>query len=426
MEFGGKAIIVGLIIFAIIVAVCVRASGNNVSSVTPMRLQRCTAVASGPANTIFIIIPNHQDSECIPTIKDAFLKASCPYRVFVGVCDVMGTGALLSQLRMSLGQNEDFIAHNTRVHTAHGSGNGPSSAKALAFQHLYRNEMYVMTVDAHTIFAEDWDAKSINQLQRANSERPILTMQPLPWPSDIRAAVPLSLTDRPGNFLCVGAIKESSGLPLIGSRSMAKHPARSVRQMFYSPCFSFTYATAYKDVPFDAAARFLFYGEEIAMSARLWTSGWDFFVPFTCLVLHRETGSPVPRVDVSKQLMDEKRVQVLLHIRDTKGLPPGITSGVEAPGDAFGLGTVRTIREYERFTGIDFPNCKVSQKAILGVTSMEDSVEILCKYGSNESYAHAVATNPSQIKHHSMLSNNKRHTRRNDRKHVHVPPNTPQ
>ncbi len=47
-----------------------------------------------------------------------------------------------------------------------------------------------------------------------------------------------------------------------------------------------TLAYVHREVPYDPHMQFLFFGEETTMTVRLWTHGWDFFVPPQNVVYH--------------------------------------------------------------------------------------------------------------------------------------------
>ena len=51
-----------------------------------------------------------------------------------------------------------------------------------------------------------------------------------------------------------------------------------VQTLLLAPC---------KQVPYDPGLPFLFFGEEAAMLARMWTSGWDIFMPPQSVAFHQ-------------------------------------------------------------------------------------------------------------------------------------------
>lgn len=427
-QYGFNPMIILLVIFCMAVLVFlynryvthkVDADQSNAETI-----QKCSAIAA-PMETIFVIIPSfNADAETALTICDLFAKAVCPYRVFVGVCDYFRSGVNLdgrSRLKRVIelemhksGRNLGFIDHNVRFYSQPTEqARGSTVARSVAYTNLYHNEMYIMTCESQTIFVPEWDLKSIDQLRRCRLDymRPVLTTQPDDWPV---------ANDRNGSanqlgrawkqnarFTCIGGIAKTSGLPLVASRPMSKPPMRPTEQMFYSPCWSFTFAVLYKDVPFDPNYKYTTAAEDdIATSARMWTSGWNFIVPFEAMAWRNQQLFDPSRPDHysnSERRHSEKRMQVLLNVRDYKNRPKDsvapIGHDVQAPGvSPYALGSVRTLREYEVFTGLDFPNCRATQKAIVGVVKPSDPIEVMCKFGSNEAYSFVLGSTNKQYK----------------------------
>merc|ERR1712238_22147 len=56
---------------------------------------------------------------------------------------------------------------------------------------------------------------------------------------------------------------------------------------FIAAGFFFTTAEFLVDVPFDPFMPWCFMGEEIALSSRAWTSGWDIYAPRKNLISHQ-------------------------------------------------------------------------------------------------------------------------------------------
>ena len=57
---------------------------------------------------------------------------------------------------------------------------------------------------------------------------------------------------------------------------MYKKPMKSKG---WSGCFSFSSSQIIHDAPYDPNTPFLFFGEEMDIHARLWTRGWNMYVP---------------------------------------------------------------------------------------------------------------------------------------------------
>ena len=67
---------------------------------------------------------------------------------------------------------------------------------------------------------------------------------------------------------------------------MRHHPAAPVPALFWAAGFSFSYSSLLQDVPYDPGLKFLFFGEEMSMLARMWTSGYDVFAPSVSVIFH--------------------------------------------------------------------------------------------------------------------------------------------
>lgn len=112
--------------------------------------------------TIYISIPSLDDTELVPTVLNAFKAAKHPERVFVGV----------SLLAKEKWREKDFLKETKdledRVKFEYiklDSSNldlllvGLGRKRAVAF---YDNQDYVLQVDSHTLFAENWDEDLID------------------------------------------------------------------------------------------------------------------------------------------------------------------------------------------------------------------------------------------------------------------------
>lgn len=121
-------------------------------------------------NTIFIAMPALDDSELVPTIQDAFAKAKHPERVFVGAALLYSTKRYVKDFKSSIKLYKNRVRYNGTKVTARnvfetlGVGRGRKLASS-----LYGGEDYVLQVDSHTLFSQDWDEKLI-ELHKEASE----------------------------------------------------------------------------------------------------------------------------------------------------------------------------------------------------------------------------------------------------------------
>ncbi len=153
----------------------------------------------------------------------------------------------------------------------------------------------------------------------------------------------------------------------------------------------------------DPNCHYLFSGEEIGLSVRFWTYGWDFYVPFTMLCLHKSDRSYRPTFwELGKSSVKaEKRIQALIGVRPLNSVKQASLVQDIDVGQKYGPGTTRSLRDYERFAGVDFANCKADKRAVMGIVNEMDSVEVLSKYGSNEGFVFTERNcKPLKFRHH--------------------------
>jgi hypothetical protein len=220
---------------------------------------------------IFVSIASYRDPQCLSTLQDLLAKAEKPENLVIVVCeqndiedgfidvDSIKTPANIRTLRLS--------AQEAR---------GPGWARFL-IQQLWQGEQYHLQIDSHTRFVEHWDSKCINQLKMAQSE----TTSPVCLSNyvSIYDIVTGELDKNPlrGPMFIVNT-DEQDGFFRINSNyvnSLSK-PQKSVG---WSGCFSFSSAQIILDAPYDPYLPFLFFGDEMDIFARLYTRGWQMYVP---------------------------------------------------------------------------------------------------------------------------------------------------
>ena len=114
-------------------------------------------------------------------------------------------------------------------------------------------------------------------------------------------------------------------------------------------------------------------GEEIALSKRAWTQGWNIYAPRQNLIAHQcrpgRLGLPkfwesVGRDSGRPNLNTNLQKHTLRRIKHMVGYPTDLAELIAQDGDGvvltdydhYALGTVRTAEEYLNFTNIDVVN----------------------------------------------------------------------
>ena len=300
---------------------------------------------------IFVHIPSYRDRECQWTVKDMFEKAAHPERVFVGICwqtlpeedqDCFQVEACPGQVR---------VLH---FHISEACGLGWARQHASS---LWQGEEYSLQIDSHMRFAPGWDEKMLAMLAACDSPDPVLTSYPVGY------TPPDHLHEHPKPY--VQAIKGfmPSGILQFTTRSVPKG-LEVTRPMPTAACaggFIFGSSRILRDVPFDAAI--YFNGEEPSLAVRLWTHGFDLFSPHEAVIYHY-----YKRAEGVRHWNDSNNAGEL-HQRTLRRMKALCEPGAAAPEDVaalgvYGLGTRRSLAEYERFSGVNFAGKTLADYAL--------------------------------------------------------------
>jgi len=294
---------------------------------------------------IFVQIASYRDPELIPTIQSIVRQAKDPSRLRFGICRQYHSGDRFDDLRALKGDPRFCIWEVPYSHSR-----GACWARSMA-QQFFAGEEFTLQIDSHTRFAHDWDEALIGMLRQLMSEcgvpKPILTTYPPGFEPrkqfDARCPAP-PLRIAFDHFSPVGApVTRPEILP---DWEQLRYP---VRARFFGGGFAFTIGNFCRDVPYDPSL--YFFGEEITMAVRAFTHGYDLFHPQRSVVWHYYGRAR------HKRHWDD---HVDFYIRDASSLERmrqllGISSQPSKTRvGRYGLGKVRSLRDYERYAGISF------------------------------------------------------------------------
>jgi len=133
--------------------------------------------------SIFIAMPTMHDTEFEPTIKDAFSKAENPGDIYFGIRSMASSDKeqeKLDKVQKQFGGRirgyVDTINESNRLEKL-----GTGIARHAVAQ-LYSDEDYILSIDSHTLFVDNWDTLLINLLKKSKEEtqndKTILTAYP--------------------------------------------------------------------------------------------------------------------------------------------------------------------------------------------------------------------------------------------------------
>lgn len=299
---------------------------------------------------IFVQIASYRDPQLIPTIKNMLENAKYPENLRIGVARQYHSDDKFDDLSEFKSDDRFRI-----LDVPHEESQGVCWARNLV-QQLYEGEEYTLQIDSHMRFVPNWDEEMIlmiKQLQEKGYEKPLLTgyvssFDPENDPQG-RAQEPWRMAfDR---FIPEGAV---FFLPetIPGWRDLTEPvPAR-----FYSAHYAFTLGQFSVEVQHNP--QYYFHGEEISISARAYTWGYDLFHPHKVLIWHEYTRKGRTKQWDDDKTWGEKNKQSHLINRQLFGMDGLEQEGHDGP---WGFGPVRTLRDYEKYAGLLFEKRAVQQ-----------------------------------------------------------------
>lgn len=288
-------------------------------------------------NLVFVSIAAYRDPQLIPTIEDCLSKAHDSARLRFGICWQHAPDEMTLPY-----QDDDRFSI---LDIAWRDSKGACWARAEVMK-LWQGERWFLQVDSHCRFARGWDDKLIQMMEQTTSPKPILSTYATPFTpgeNELLEGAPLQMAFQ--GFT-------SEGIPHMRPLAIPNWQSlnRPLRARFVSAGFLFAAGTFVREVPYDPELYFL--GEEAAMTLRAFTSGYDLFHPSETIVWHdyvRKEGikhwDDHTEANKTGAEWSERDLQSKNKIRK-------LISG--QPLDAFGLGSARTILEFEEYAGLSF------------------------------------------------------------------------
>jgi hypothetical protein len=307
---------------------------------------------------IFVSIASYRDDECKDTVFDMFEKAARPELLFVGVVqqnkpdqkkeDCFDSCPVCAEKKRS--------GHIRVTSLSHLEARGPTYARYECSK-LWRGEEFYLQIDSHTKFEPSWDDTLREQFRLTGDPNAAIGAYP-PTTEQMEQM-------RANNFttmitMCPGAF-DDQGLPGIGAQVVSTNGrTKPVPSALLSAGMMFFPGKALYKVPYDPYLSYLFFGEEVLHSARLWTAGYNIYQPTKAFCTHHYIRSGKPRYwdDHSEAHACKKkavqRAKYLLGAIDRDAVHPDYFLDI----DKYGMGSERTLDAYLDFAGIDMKHRK--------------------------------------------------------------------
>lgn len=300
---------------------------------------------------IFVSIASYRDPELLPTLRDLFKNAKNPGDINVGICWQRSSDESLEEFNADIRLRVIDIPYK--------KARGACWAR-YAIQQLYDGEDYFMQLDSHHRFVENWDEKCIEMIEKLKENghaKPLLTGYissfnpkndpegriPTPWRMSFDRFIPEGAV-----FFLPESIDNWQELTL-------PEPAR-----FFSAHFVFTLGSWAKEVMYDP--EYYFHGEEISLAARSFTWGYDLFHPNIVVAWHEYTR------EGRTKCWDDDPIWVqrndYCHAKNRRLFSMDGNKYDPQEFGKFGFGPIRTLRDYEKYAGLEFSTRRTHKDCI--------------------------------------------------------------
>ena len=298
---------------------------------------------------ILVHLPAYREPELVPTIKDALAQAKHPERIHFGIC---------RQFNPEDGfDNVDEFRQDPRFHIydmPYEQAKGLAYARSVINEKLLTDQEFVLQLDSHHRFTENWDETLLSWYQQLKEDghNPLICgylpyYNPFNDPAD-RVQEPWY--SEAASFYPHGTIF----IRPTGFYTDYRQFDKPVPARFISGHFCFGPNKWAKEIRHDPDI--FFAGEELNLSVRSFTHGYDLFHPHRVVIWHatmrEERSGKLVWDDQHKRGEDawwrqndrgRAKIRKLLRVED---------NDFDLTG--YDLGTVRSLREYEIYAGIHF------------------------------------------------------------------------
>ena len=340
-------------------------------------------------DTIFVSLASFRDENCWRTIHEVYREAQYPFRIFCGVVDQRKTDTeefrRYSCVPFFGSRADNFTASyvieeerrrwlqsgvacsssvfcpvdNVRIRVmTDREARGPTYGRYVAAL-MYRGEMWLLMIDSHVRFPRHFDVALIHNVKLLPVEKGVLSHYPPEFETfndtsfDVDRSIPLAA-------MCKADYLEEYDVLRHDVEWVNHTPLLlPLLQPFTAAGFLFGDAQLLQDVPMDPYLPFLFDGEEILYTARLYTHGWNSYMPAQALCYHLYDRRGVPHVWTVEgnnwtvyEETARRRVHYFLNTTrfHNKSQPLleewEITEDVTREEGKFGLGTERSLKSF--------------------------------------------------------------------------------
>jgi hypothetical protein len=304
-------------------------------------------------DTIFVQIASYRDPELQHTLQDLFKKAKRPENIFVGICHQydMKEGADKHLFEIPFPRTNQLRIDEVDYREAKGCCWARNRV-----QKLWNGEKWTLMIDSHMRFDEGWDEICVSISKSLANEKynPVLSTYVCTY----------DLQGNKNSFVSSTGIYFDGAGTAVNKGGTCVNISKPAPNALMSAHFCFGPSEIISDIEYDPLLYFI--GEEISLSGRLWTSGYDLFIPHQVTVYHfyRDLTKPATRVvSTDNDILWHKR-DAISRARVAHVFKTSLSKDSEVLNNLkkYDLGKKRSLKDFERFAGIDFKKKKQRER----------------------------------------------------------------
>lgn len=295
-------------------------------------------------STIFIQIAAYRDKELRPTIENLLRTCRYPNNLHICICHQHHPKDKWDHLD-EYKEDPRFTIIDIDSRKAKGA-----CWARWRIQQEYTGEDYTFQLDSHHRFIDNWDVelkKMYAQCKLNGSEKPLITAYVPAYNADTGEPIDNEPWQLSFNYFGHDGPLHTIPETLKGWRSMSG-PARA---RFFSAHFAFTDGAFSTVVQHDP--EMYFHGEEISLAVRAFTHGYDLYHPHKVVAWHHYGREGNPKHWDDKRDWNKSNQKSYSRVRKLFGIGGEKFSKGECKRK-YGFGKVRTLAEYEKYSGVRF------------------------------------------------------------------------
>ena len=318
--------------------------------------------------SIFIQIAAYRDPDLPATLETLLTMAKDPDRLHIGLCLQLDDTDPPHWDPSALPDHQQL----SMVRFAARESQGACWARHQA-QQFFANETFLLQIDSHMRAVRNWDELLIQTWRECQDPMAVLSV----YPNGFQPPCTLHCESLPvmaaHQFDDYGILKFQG---ISRYRLPQQQPEQPIPNAFVAGGFLFGPGGIVNLVPYDP--KLYFYGEEISLSARLWTHGFNIYCPHRLLLFHLYKSNSGDGDRSAQHWADNDgwfklnrrslvRVHALLGSIDQSPLDR-LNPSMEDVDDLhhYWLGAERSLDDYQQWAGVNFKDRTISDHALAG------------------------------------------------------------